>query len=66
MELLASRPMNVPSIGMFFTLWLGAIKGDWTVLVTRGDLNSRQSLPRATSSLRGRNFNTLNVARRAI
>ena len=66
MELLASRPMNVPSIGMFFTLWLGAIKGDWTVLVTRGDLNSPRSLPRATSSLRGRNLNALNIARRAI
>lgn len=58
--------MNMPSIGMFFTLWRGAIKGDWTVLVTRGDLNSHQSLPHATSSLRGRNFNALNVARRAI
>ncbi len=58
--------MNVPSIGMFFTLWLGAIKGDWNVLVTRGDLNSRQSLPRATSSIHGRNFNALNVARCAI
>jgi hypothetical protein len=58
--------MNVPSIGMFFTLWLGAIKGDWTVLVTRDDLNSPRSLPRATSSIHCRNFNTLNVARRAI